>query len=118
MFYIHLLPLSFGISKIIEAEFSVKTNPLNNLGILFSINQILYILIAMWAFNAVPAKMLMILAIIFGAHLLPFSWLYKSTAYLVMSIIISISILIIGSIIPEEKNYYIALTMIIFEVIF
>lgn len=30
----------------------------------------------------------MILAIIFGAHLLPYSWLYKSRVYLILSIFI------------------------------
>ncbi|HBN95089.1 MAG TPA: hypothetical protein DDZ66_02220, partial [Firmicutes bacterium] len=76
-----LMPLAFLISKVLKAEFSAKDNALNNLGILFSINQFLYILIAMWAYAAAPTNMVMILAMIFGAHLLPFSWLYQSRAY-------------------------------------
>lgn len=32
----------------------------------------------MLVYQAIPEKMLMILAIIFGAHLQPYSWLYKS----------------------------------------
>ncbi len=51
----------FFVSKLIKAEFSVKDNPLNNLGILFSTNQFLYILIAMWAYAAAPQRMVMIL---------------------------------------------------------
>lgn len=73
-----LMPLAYLISRVIGADFSVKDNPLNNLGLLFSLNQMLYILIAMWVYAAVPDKMVMILAIIFGAHLLPFGWLYQS----------------------------------------
>ena len=58
----------------------------------------LYILIAMWAFGQKPECMLMIYAMVFGAHLLPFSWIYESRTYLVMSIVITIGSLAIGSI--------------------
>ena len=51
------VPLSFMISKIIKAEFSTNGNPLNKLGLLFSMNQFLYILIAMWVYPTVPDKM-------------------------------------------------------------
>jgi hypothetical protein len=91
-----LPPLAYMFSKVIKAEFSTKDNPLNKLGILFSCNQFLYLLIAMWVYPTVPDKMVMVLAIIFGAHLLPFGWLYKSKAYLVMSILISFTAIIIG----------------------
>ena len=42
-----LLPLAFMISKIIKVDFQNKENPLSNLGLLFSINQMLYLVIAM-----------------------------------------------------------------------
>jgi len=113
-----LVPLALIFSKILKAEFSAKDNPLNNLGILFSINQFLYILIAMWAYDAAPDKMVMILAIIFGAHLLPFSWLYNSKGYMVMSILIPIVILAVGYNLNEEKVFIIPIIMIIFEIVF
>ena len=113
-----LMPLAYLISKILKAEFSAKDNELNNLGILFSINQMLYILIAMWAFAAAPTNMVMILAMIFGAHLLPFSWLYKSRAYLIMSIIIPLAMLIVGYNLPEERVFILAGMMICLETIF
>ena len=85
-----LLPLSYVIAKIIKADFQNKENPLTNLGVLFSVNQILYLLIAMWIYPTIPEKMLMVIAIIFGAHLMPYSWLYKSKSYFILSIIIPI----------------------------
>ncbi len=91
-----LLPLAYLFSKIIKAEFSTNDNPLNQLGLLFSCNQFLYLLIAMWVYPTVPDKMVMVLAVIFGAHLLPFGWLYRSKAYSIMSILISFSALVIG----------------------
>ncbi len=91
-----LMPLAFMISKVIHVDFTNKGNPLTNLGVLFSVNQMLYLLIAMWVYNAVPGKMVMVLAMIFGAHLLPYGWLYQSTSYWVLSGVIPIAALIVG----------------------
>lgn len=91
-----LLPLAYLISKLIKVDFTNKNNPLTNLGVLFSINQMLYLLIAMWIYNALPEKMIMVMAMIFGAHLLPYGWLYDSKTYFVLSVLIPVAILIIG----------------------
>ena len=110
-----LLPLSYLVSKLINVDFQNKGNPLTELGILFSVNQALYLLIAMWIYPTIPEKMLMILAIIFGAHLLPYSWLYKSRVYLVLSILIPFLALIIGL---NFEPVILALTMMGIEIIF
>ena len=90
-----LIPLAFLSSKIIGADIFKKTdNPVNKLGILCTANQMLYILIAMWAFSMNPESMLMIYAMVFGAHLMPFSWVYESKTYLVMSIVATLGALI------------------------
>lgn len=91
-----LMPLAYGVSKILKIDFQNKENPLTNLGILFSVNQILYILIAMWALSAKPTHMLMIYAMIFGAHLLPYGWLYQCKSYYVFAICIPVIALYVG----------------------
>jgi hypothetical protein len=110
-----LVPLAFLISKLIRVDFQNKSNPLTDLGILFSMNQMLYLIIAMWIFSAVPDKMLMVIAIIFGAHLLPYGWLYMSKTYLVLSVFISIFSLIVGL---NYEPYVLGLSMIVIETIF
>ena len=110
-----LLPLAYLVSKIIKSEFSIKNNPLNKLGLVFTLNQFLYILIAMWVYPTVADKMVMVLAIIFGAHLLPFGWLYNSKAYSTMSIVISLTVFIIGIIFNALA---VAIVMIVYEIIF
>lgn len=110
-----LPPLAYMFSKIIKAEFSTKDNPLNKLGLLFSFNQFLYLLIAMWVYPTVPDKMVMVLAIIFGAHLLPFGWLYKSKAYSVMSVLVSFTAIIIG---VMFNAVVVSAVMVTLEVIF
>jgi hypothetical protein len=110
-----LMPIAYLVSKIMKIDFQNKENPLTNLGILFSANQILYLLIAMWVYPTVPDKMLMIIAIIFGAHLLPFSWLYKSRVYMMMSVIIPILALVVGCIF---SSYILGTVMIVIELLF
>lgn len=91
-----LMPIAFLISKIIKVDFQNKGNPLTTLGIITSVNQMLYLLIVMWAYATVPEKMVMVYAMVFGAHLLPFGWLYQSKAYYVLSVVIPIAALMIG----------------------
>lgn len=109
------MPFAFFISKLINVDFQNKYNPLTNSGILFTANQILYLLIAMWIYPTVPEKMLMIIAMIFGAHLLPYSWLYKSKSYIVFAIVVPILSLIVGC---NFEPYILAFMMIIIEIIF
>ena len=93
-----LMPLAILASKIIKVDLFSKKNPLGNLGLLFTLNQFLYILIVMWVFSSVPEKMVMVYGMVFGAHLLPYSWLYKSVAYRVVAIFLPIMALIVGHI--------------------
>lgn len=69
----------------------------------------------MWVYPTVPNKMVMVLAIIFGAHLLPFGWLYKSKAYSVMSVLISFTAVIIGIMF---NAVVVSIDMVIFEIVF
>lgn len=110
-----LMPLAFVISKLIKVDFTNKDNPLTNLGVIFSLNQMLYLLIAMWIYSAIPDKMVMVLAMIFGAHLLPYGWLYRSPSYMVLSIVIPIAALIVGINFPPSL---VAGMMIMVEIIF
>ena len=91
-----LMPIAYMISKILKIDFTNKDNPLTNLGLIFSINQLLYLLIAMWVMNQQPESLVMVLAMIFGAHLLPYSWLYQSLSYRMFAIIIPLISLLIG----------------------
>lgn len=110
-----LFPLAWMLSKVLKIDFEGKGNPLTKAGILFSINQMLYILIVMWVYAAVPEKMVMVYAMVFGAHLMPFSWLYDSRSYMVFSIVVPILSLIVGLIYPPAV---LATLMIVIEAVF
>ena len=110
-----LMPLAWLLSKPLGITFSDKDNPLAPLGIVLSVAQIPYLLIVMWVFAAVPDKMVMALAMVFGAHLLPFGWFYNSRVYYILTGVISIGALIIGLMFPPQV---LAMCMIAVEIIF
>jgi hypothetical protein len=110
-----MLPLAWIAGKIMKVDIFAKENPLGQLGLLFTMNQIIYLLIVMWVFNAVPDKMIMIYAMVFGAHLLPYSWLYKSKAYAIVAVCIPIIALILGNIF---NGSVVAITLVFIEIVF
>ena len=110
-----LLPCVLIFSLIIGARpFADRKNPFNKLGLINTMNQMLYLLIVMWAFNQKPEAMLMLFAMVFGAHLLPFAWLYESRTYLVTSIVTTIGSMMISIFLPE---LYVGLFMIVCQVV-
>lgn len=110
-----LMPISWAISKVLKVDIFDKSNPLGNVGFLVTCNQFLYLLIVMWVYNAAPDKMVMVYAMVFGAHLLPYSWLYKSISYRVFSIVIPITALIVGCMFSA---FSVAITLFAVECIF
>lgn len=110
-----LLPLAWAIGKVLKVDIFDKSNPLGNVGFLFTCNQFLYLLIVMWVFRAVPDKMVMVYAMVFGAHLFPYSWLYKSVSYRVFAIVLPIVSLIIGCMFSAV---FVAVTLFVAECIF
>ena len=110
-----LCPIAFGISKLIKVDFQGKSNPLTSLGIIFTVNQMIYLLIAMWVFVASPEKLVMVYAMIFGAHLLPYGWLYLSKAYFVFAGVIPVLALMLGLRYPAVV---VAGVMVLVEVVF
>ena len=111
-----LFPLSLLFAKILKANFIQRTkNPVNALGFMMTMNQMLYLLIVMWVYSAVPEKMVMVHAMVFGAHLLPYSWLYSSRAYLIYAIAVPFIALLLGI---NFGGLTVAAVMAILEIVF
>ncbi|MDL2327390.1 hypothetical protein LJC64_01850 [Ruminococcaceae bacterium OttesenSCG-928-A11] len=110
-----LLPLAYMVSRVLKIDFEGKGNPLTKLGILFSLNQMLYLLIAMWVYPTVPEKMVMVIAMIFGAHLLPYGWLYQSKSYYVVAVAVPFIALGVGLYLPP---YVVAAVFAGIEILF
>ena len=62
----------------------------------------------MWVYSERPEGMVMAYAVVVAAHLLPFSWLYRSSSYRFAAIIGSIAALVLGCL---TKPAVVAFTM-------
>lgn len=85
-----LVPLALLFCKILKIRFSEKDNPLNTAGLVFALNQLLYLIIVIMVWLIKPEQMLTAYAIVVGAHFLPYSWLYNSTVYRIVAIVIPV----------------------------
>ena len=91
-----LMPVGVLFGKIIKVNIFSKENPLSSLSVVAALNQLLYLPIALWVMYAVPDKMIMVYAMVVGAHFLTYYWVYFSPTYFYASIIIPIVSLILG----------------------
>lgn len=92
----YLMPLAYLFSRFLGINiFAKTTNPICKLGFLCTMNQMLYIFIVMWAFTEKPEAMVMIYAMVFGAHLLPYGWVYDSKMYMVVSVLDTLGALLL-----------------------
>ena len=92
-----LMPLAFRFSKLLGADIFKKTdNPINKLGFLCTLNQMLYLLIVMWAYSKNPEAMVMLYAMVFGAHLLPYGWVYDNKTYMAAAVLETLGSLLIA----------------------
>ena len=98
-----LLPLTFGLSKILKTNWKVKDNPLQPLGLWLNFAQLIYFPFLIFILIKYPDYFIMAYAIITGAHLFPYAWFYDEIGYAVWAIIISVGTLFITLNIEIEK---------------
>lgn len=91
-----LMPAGMFFGKIIKVNIFSKEDPLSSLSVVAALNQLLYLPIVLWAMYAVPDKMIMVYAMVVGAHFLTYYWIYFSPTYFYASIIIPVVSLILG----------------------
>lgn len=90
-----LFPVSIFWSKVINVNMFYKDNPLINGLLIATNNQILYLLICIILLIKAPALVLPAYALIYGAHLLPYSFFYQSKAYKNITIFICAAIMVV-----------------------
>ena len=90
-----LLPIAFGLSKILKTNWKVKDNPLQILGLWLNFAQLIYFPFLIFILIKYPDYFIMAYAIITGAHLFPYAWFYDEIGYAVWALVISIGALLI-----------------------
>lgn len=104
-----LFPMALLFSKILNTNWKIANNPIQPLSIRLNLAQLFYFPFLLFTMAKMPDYFIMVYAIITGAHLFPFSWLYKTKWYSIFSGIIAIGALVLGLYLSKEKMYFIAI---------
>lgn len=104
-----LLPLAFGLSKILKTNWKIKDNPLQPLGIWLNFAQLIYFPFLIFVLIKQPDYFIMTYAIITGAHLFPYAWFYDQIGYAIIGILISVGSLLIALNITPAQMWIIPL---------
>lgn len=95
-----LFPLSLVVAKAMKLDTYAKGNGLGPLAGIIGAVQILYIPLMVGAIILLPATVPWFLAVLVGAHFLPYAWLFSSRAYVFASVSIPIISGLIGLLFP------------------
>ncbi|MFO7684310.1 MAG: hypothetical protein R6X34_30130 [Chloroflexota bacterium] len=92
----------------------------NSLGILAGLMgglQILFIPVMLGAYFATPQMVPWYLAVLVGAHFLPFSWLFEGRAYLFAAVATSLSAGLTGWLLPDSTYVVTPLVVVVVLII-
>ncbi|QTH41973.1 hypothetical protein J4772_31425 [Cohnella sp. LGH] len=89
-----LFPISTIWAKILKVNLFYKENPMINGLLIATNNQVLYLIICVFLLIKAPTLVLPAYAVIYGAHLLPYSFFYQSKGYRIVCIFICLAILV------------------------
>lgn len=98
-----VFPIGFLITRLAGGDLFAKSPGLTPLGALLAALQFFYWPIIILVFNLAPAWTPWTMAVLFGAHFLPYAWLYRSRAYAFLTISVAISLSALA-IITREPN--------------
>jgi len=104
-----LLPTALGLSKILKTQWKIEENPLQPLGLWLNCAQLFYFPFLIFTLIKMPDYFIMTYAIITGAHLFPYAWLYKTKWYAIFAGVIAVGALILALILPSEQMFIVAL---------
>jgi hypothetical protein len=81
-----VFPLAFLFSKLIDASVVTSDHPLSSLGGQIAALNGLFLPVMIVVYVHIPAWTPFTMAVLGGAHFLPYGWLYDSTGYVVLSL--------------------------------
>jgi hypothetical protein len=109
-----LLPLAFGLSKVLKTNWKIRGNPLQPLGLWLNFAQLIYFPFLIFILIKYPDYFIMSYAIITGAHLFPYAWFYDEMGYAVVAIVISLGSMGIALYAGPQTMWYVPLFTSIF----
>jgi Family of unknown function (DUF7010) len=91
-----IFPFGIVLSKVLGVNILATGNPLGTLGGIVAASQAFYIPVFIIVYMYIPAYLPFTMGLLGGSHFLPYMWIYKSKAYLFVTLGVCISSFIIG----------------------
>ncbi|PLT34100.1 hypothetical protein [Bacillus sp. V5-8f] len=91
-----IFPFGILISKLVNVNVLVTDNPIGTLGGIVAAPQAFYIPVFIIVYMHIPEYLPFTIGLLGGSHFLPYMWIYKSKAYLFVTLATCISSLILG----------------------
>jgi len=91
-----IFPIGIFISKILGVSLNSTDNPLGILGGIVAAAQAFYIPVFIIVYMKIPEYLPFTIGLLAGSHFLPYIWIYKSKAYLFVTLGTCFSALILG----------------------
>ncbi|WP_338472407.1 hypothetical protein R4Z10_06575 [Niallia sp. XMNu-256] len=91
-----IFPLGLLLSKLLKVNILTTGNPLGTLGGIIAAPQAFYIPVFIIVYMHMPSYLPFTIGLLGGSHFLPYMWIYRSKAYLFVTLGVCFSSLIIG----------------------
>lgn len=97
-----IFPFGIFISKILGVNLLTTDNPLGTLGGIVAAPQAFYIPVFIIVYMKIPEYLPFTIGLLAGSHFLPYIWIYKSKAYLFVTLGTCLSALFIGGFLVDQ----------------
>lgn len=92
-----IFPLGVALGGLLHARVITTDNPLGNLGGLVAGAQAFFIPVFIVIYQFVPQYLPLAVGLLGGAHFLPYAWIYRSRAYVFVTVGTCLSALVLGT---------------------
>ena len=97
-----IFPFGILISKLVNVNLLVTNNPIGTLGGIVAAPQAFYIPVFVLVYMNIPEYLPFTIGLLAGSHFLPYMWIYKSKAYLFVTLGACFSALILGGFFVDQ----------------
>lgn len=106
-----IFPVGVGLGRLLGARVMTTDNPLGTLGGLVAGTQAFFIPVFIVIYQFLPQYLPLAVGLLGGAHFLPYAWIYRSRAYLFVTLGIGLSALICGTAFVSQAYLVVPLVM-------
>lgn len=106
-----IFPFGIVLSKLFGVNILAAGNPLGQLGGLVAAPQAFYIPVFIIVYMHIPQYLPFTIGLLGGSHFLPYMWIYRSKAYLFVTLGVCLSSLIIGGYFVNHAFIYLPIVI-------